>query len=96
MTAQDTLEIESDESSIDAQTLPSLIEQVDHYARSFYLREDGLMNKRQVADFLNVSVRTVDNLVASGELFPIRVRSAKRFTRKSVERYVASLERAAR
>ncbi len=54
------------------------------------------MNKRQVAEFLNVSVRTVDNLVASGELFPIRVRSARRFTRKSIERYVASLERAAR
>lgn len=76
--------------------LPTIIEQVDHYARSFYTRQDGLMNKRQVADYLNVSVRTVDNLVAEGQLFPVRVRSAKRFTRKSVERYVATLEKEAR
>lgn len=96
MTAHDAPKVELTSTTAADHTLPTIIEQFDSYARSFYLREEGLMNKRQVAEYLMVSVRTVDNLVAEGELFPVRVRTATRFTRKSVERYVASLERSVR
>lgn len=96
MIAHDAPELELTSTTVADHTLPTIIEQFDSYARSFYLREEGLMNKRQVADYLSVSVRTVDNLVAEGKLHPLYVRAAKRFTRQSVERYVRSLERAAR
>jgi excisionase family DNA binding protein len=57
------------------------------------LRAGGLMEKRllkrdEVAERLNVSTRTVDRLLDSGELPAVHVRSAVRIDPKAVEELV--------
>ena len=50
-----------------------------------------LLNSAEVADWLNVSERTVDNLVALGELIPVRVTPSgrgRRFERRGVEAFI--------
>jgi excisionase family DNA binding protein len=45
----------------------------------------ALLSKQQVAKRLNVSTRTVNNLMSDGSLVPIRIRSVLRFSSESVE-----------
>lgn len=50
-----------------------------------------LLTSTEVADWLNVSERTVDNLVALGELIPVRVTPSgrgRRFERRGVEAFI--------
>jgi excisionase family DNA binding protein len=47
-----------------------------------------LLTKSDMARYLHVSVRTIDTLVAEGELVPIHIRSARRFTKDAVDRYI--------
>ena len=50
-----------------------------------------LLTSTEVADWLNVSERTVDNLVALGELIPVRVTPSgrgRRFERQGVEAFI--------
>ena len=50
-----------------------------------------LLTSSEVADWLRVSQRTLDTLVAEGELIPIRVTPSgrgRRFERKAVEGYI--------
>lgn len=52
-----------------------------------------LYTQRQIARALSVSERTVDNLVAAGELVPVRVtpsRKARRFARANLEAFIRS------
>lgn len=49
-----------------------------------------LLTKAGVARYLSVSIRTVDTLVAEGELVPIKIRAARRFTKDAVDRYIHS------
>ena len=67
-------------------TLSLLKEIVEQMPR---LREDKLMTKQDVADYLNTCVRTVDTLIAERSLIPVRIRSLNRFTRESVDRYIS-------
>lgn len=67
------------------QSLILLREIVEQMSRA---EADSLMSKQEVADYLNVSLRTVDTLIAEQELIPVRIRSMSRFTRDTVERYV--------
>lgn len=70
--------------------VPALLE-IDAFAREHYYTKGRLLTKKDVASYLNVSVRTVDTLVAEGALTPVHVRSARRFTRDSVDRYISGL-----
>jgi len=45
----------------------------------------ALLSKLEVAKRLNVSTRTVNNLMSDGSLIPIRIRSVLRFSSESVE-----------
>lgn len=54
---------------------------------------EPLMTVRDVATYLNVSVRTVEALIAEGELVPLRIRSVRRFTREAVQAYVRNATR---
>lgn len=45
----------------------------------------SLLTIDDVARLLNVSRRTVENLVADGELVPLRIRGARRFTPEMVD-----------
>ena len=45
----------------------------------------GLLTKEEVAQWLNVSTRTVNNLMSDGLLVPVRLRSVLRFSPDSVE-----------
>lgn len=45
-----------------------------------------LMTKQDVADYFQVSIRTVENMVRDGELKPVMIKSLVRFKRKEVER----------
>jgi len=47
-----------------------------------------LLTKNDVANVLNVSLRTVDTLLANGELEATRIRGCVRFTREAVDRYI--------
>lgn len=48
----------------------------------------SLMTKTEVAEILKVTIRTVENLVSKGELFPIMVGSLPRFRIEEVQRYL--------
>jgi excisionase family DNA binding protein len=47
-----------------------------------------LLDKKEVARMLSVSVRTVDTLIAEGALVPVRIRGQLRFTAEAVEALV--------
>ena len=50
----------------------------------------GLATKKEAADYLSVGVRTIERLVAEGELDQIRIRNANgsvRITWRSLEQY---------
>jgi excisionase family DNA binding protein len=51
---------------------------------------DDLLNKLDVAQWLDVSVGTVDNLRRTGKLQAIKVGSKVRFKRRDVESYLES------
>lgn len=52
-----------------------------------------LMSKRELSRLLSCSIRTVDRLVARGELpLPFKVGSGSRFSLADVYRYVESLK----
>jgi excisionase family DNA binding protein len=49
-----------------------------------------LLTVEQVAERLNVSVRTVESLIADGELVPLRIRGARRFTDQTIDAFLRS------
>lgn len=85
------LELTSPTSSTDRTRLVFTDEQLDRlvdYVSSKLEPTKQLMTKKDVATYLNVSIRTVDTLIAEGELIPIKIRTSSRFTYESVERYI--------
>ena len=53
----------------------------------------SLLTIKQVAQQLNVSVRTIENEIADGRLTPLRIRGVRRFTRQQIAQYVRSQTR---
>ena len=51
-------------------------------------RPTPLMTVEDVAAYLNVSKRSVEQLVAEGDLNPIYVRSVRRFSKSGVDAYL--------
>lgn len=51
-------------------------------------RPEPLLTVGEVADRLAVSKRTVETMIAEGELKPVRVRGARRFERTAIDAYV--------
>lgn len=51
-------------------------------------RPEPLLSVNDVVEYLGVSRRTVETIIAEGDLVPIRVRTARRFTRDSVDSYL--------
>ena len=50
---------------------------------------ENLLTRAQVGEILNVSVRTVDNLVQRGELNSLRVgNKTRRFTQRAVDDFI--------
>lgn len=47
-----------------------------------------LLTKKQVADWLSISLRTVDAMIASGELRPFHIRGVRRFATTDVLSYL--------
>jgi excisionase family DNA binding protein len=47
-----------------------------------------LLTRKEVADLLNISLRHLDTLVASGEIVPVRIGRSVRFRPKSVEEFI--------
>lgn len=52
--------------------------------------KDSLLTKKEVADFLRVSVKTVERMVADGELKAIRIRGQVRFDPEDIRALIAS------
>ena len=52
-----------------------------------------LLSVKDVAAWLNVSKRTVETLIASGDLNPMRIRSKRMFAPKNVEAYLRTCAR---
>lgn len=88
--------LQSSKSSLDSSEAPALtsVEAWKHIRR---LEDEvrtlqeavpkPLWKIRDVAQYLNVSKRTVENILADGELVPIRIRSARRFQPEAVKAY---------
>lgn len=53
------------------------------------MNTEQLLSKKQVAARLGVSTRTVDRIVTTGDLTPIRVRRQIRFTEADLDAYIA-------
>lgn len=49
---------------------------------------DSLWTPQEVADYLNVSKRTVERIIDRGRLKPLRIRAQRRFEPESVRAYV--------
>ena len=49
---------------------------------------EGLWDLKQVASYLNVSPRTVENLIADGSIRPLRIRGARRFHPAAIEAFL--------
>lgn len=60
--------------------LADLIEKTD--------RPEPLLTIDDVADYLRVSKRTVETLIAEGELVPLRIRTRRMFTREAIDAYL--------
>ncbi len=54
--------------------------------------KEQLMTKQEVAEYLQVSTRTVDRLVKAGELAVHKVRTNVRFRREDIEKYLDSIK----
>ena len=52
------------------------------------IRSEALLTKTKTADQLNVSERTVDTLIASGELQPVRIRGCVRVHPKTLQAFI--------
>jgi excisionase family DNA binding protein len=50
---------------------------------------ERLLTKRQAADLLSVSVRTLDRMRSTGEIQATKVRGSVRFDPTNIERYIA-------
>jgi excisionase family DNA binding protein len=48
-----------------------------------------LLTKREAADILNVSERTLDRLRATGQIRVVRVRGAVRLSTAEIEKFIA-------
>jgi excisionase family DNA binding protein len=59
------------------------------------VREDSLLNTQQVAERLNVSRRTVDTLIHSGEIASIKIRGCRRILPEALDAYIERLAREA-
>jgi excisionase family DNA binding protein len=51
----------------------------------------AMMDMREVATRLSVSIRTAERLIASGELRAVRVRRSVRVTPEALDAYISSL-----
>jgi len=49
----------------------------------------ALLNKKEVAERLRISVRSLDRLRSQGQLQTVQVRGAVRITEAEVERFIA-------
>lgn len=49
-----------------------------------------LLSVKEVADFLNVSTRTVETLISEGVLVPLRIRGSRRFTPETLESFLVT------
>ena len=49
--------------------------------------ERVLLGRRRTANALDISLRTLDNLVQNGQLVPIRIGKRIMFSRASIERF---------
>ena len=66
------------------------LDAADRYASQ---TPNGLLTVKDVAKRLRVSARTVERLCAAGQLTPLRVRNARRFTPATIERYLREAPR---
>ena len=68
--------------------LESIVQEVREQIENESTPQPPLWSKSQVADFLNVSERTVENEVAAGKLTQIKVRGQCRYEEEHVMKYV--------
>ena len=50
---------------------------------------ERLLSKKEAADVLAVSIRTLDRMRSTGEILAVKVRGVVRFHPAAIERYVA-------
>ena len=65
-------------------------QQVEAVLNKHQSEKGNLMDVSDVAEFLKVSERTVYRLIASGELAPIKIGTASRFTNEQIDSYLRS------
>lgn len=56
-------------------------------------KNDSLMTVTDAASYLNISVRTLETLIADEALVPIRIRARRLFLKEGLDAYIRSLTR---
>jgi|SRR5690625_300955 len=77
-----------EELGLSSESFDVLLKLIDRRTDRPYSPEDVLLSMEDVAAMLQVSIRTLDTIVALGEIRVIWVRGQRRFTRKAIEAYV--------
>ncbi len=55
-------------------------------------KQEQLMTKQEVADYLQVSIRTVERLIKAGKLTAYKIQTNIRFKKADVEDYLESIK----
>jgi excisionase family DNA binding protein len=56
------------------------------------MQNEALRTRQQAADFLGISLRTIDSLIASGELPCVPIKRSVRIRPSALEEFIESLE----
>ena len=73
---------------LNGDVLNILLRQCDLLEQDLDDEDPPLWDIEDVSAYLNVSVRTVENLIAGGEIVPLRVRSLRRFDPETIKTWV--------
>lgn len=77
------------QSYIDSQ-VEGAVEKALENVKEEWASEPQLWSIQQAADYLNISARTLDTMIASGEIEPIWIKGQRRFDREAIFAYVRS------
>ncbi len=56
------------------------------------MKEENLMSKKEVAEYLSVSTKTIERLVQRGELPQYKIGKTVRYKKEDVEKYLESIK----
>ena len=75
---------------VQRQLVKELATAVSEAVEDAKLQDKQLLTARDVATYLNLSLRTIETLIAEGQITPIRIRGSRRFAPEAIEKFLSS------